>query len=137
MHFENNRFVGRTSFSRSILRDAIVAATERVSGVAKVRPDFRFMLRNLFRRGRSRGVVIRNVGYGVIVVDICVVIYSGYASSDIAYRVQEAALAIVSAQKLTEKSIRRIDVKICDVAKPLETKNVKKANKQEVAGVRA
>ena len=115
-HFDEDSgiCIGRTSFSPHLLCSAILAAASRVEGVAKLKPDFGFLLRHLFRGG-NRGVVVRPVGYNSVVIDICLVAQSGYTSAELSYRVQEAVLAVAQNKSLTDKRIKRVDVKIVGV----------------------
>jgi len=120
-HFEGEKFVGRTTFSPALLHGAVAVAASRVDGVVRLKSDFGFAFKNLFRRGYSRqGLVIRPVGYNIIVIEICVVVKYGQSANDISYRIQEAALDTARNKNLTDKVIRRVDVKICGVEMPKE-----------------
>jgi len=115
-HFEGERFAGRTSFSPALLHSAVAVATSKVDGVVRLKSDFGFAFRNLFRRGYSRqGLVIRPVGYNIIIIEICCVVKFGQTANDISYRIQEAALDTARNKNLTEKVIKRVDVRICGV----------------------
>lgn len=117
VHFENDQFAGRTDFSPALLADAAYAAANRVEGVAAIRPDLGFSLRNWLRRGAwRRGLVIRPYGYNTIVVEVCLVTRQGYSAADISYRVQESILNAFANQGLTDKKIKRVDVRIAGVA---------------------
>jgi len=118
-HFEGERFAGRTSFSPALLHSAIVVAASRVDGVARLKSDIVFRLRNAFRRGHTRqGLVIRATGYNVIAIEICMVVKFGQSANDISYRVQEAVLDVARNKNLTDKVIRRVDVRITGIDKP-------------------
>ena len=125
MHFENDRFAGRTHFSKTMFRDAVALAAERIDGVEHVCGDKWFRLshfpRLAFRRNGSRGgVAIRAVGYNTVVIYVCLRAHAGYSAADIAYRVQEAVLDVAINKKLSDKKIKRVDVTICGVSKKSE-----------------
>jgi len=113
VHFENDRFVGRTNFSPSLLRSAITAAVSRVDGVAAIRSDHGFRFRNMWGRMR-RGVAIKPVGYGTIAIEVCILARPGYTVADLSYRVQEAIHSIMH-KDITSKKVRRVDVRICGI----------------------
>ena len=121
-HFEGEIFAGRTTFSPALLHGAVEAAASRVDGVIRLKSDFGFALKNLFRRGYSKkGLVIRPVGYNIIVIEICVIVKFGQSANDISYRIQEATLDTARNKNLTDKVIRRVDVRICGVEMPKES----------------
>ena len=115
VHFENDQFAGRTDFSPALLADAARAAAKRVEGVEKLRADLHFRIKNWLRLGARRGIAVRPMGYQAIVIDVCLVAQQGYTAADISYRVQEAILNAIANQGLTDKKIKRVDVKICSV----------------------
>jgi len=118
-HFENGRHVGRTNFSQGLLISSIEAAVKRVDGVARLKSDSGFRFRNLFSPSAWRsGVAVRSVGYGVIVLEVCVQVHHGYAAADLSYRIQEAVLSVAQNKNITDKRIKRVNVRICDVIIP-------------------
>jgi len=131
LHFDNGRYVGRTTFSPAMLRTAIASAVTRVEGVASMRCDLGFRFRNMFRPAVRRcGVMIRSVGIGSVIVEVCIVAKQGYLANDLSYRIQEAILGIVANKDITDKKIKRVDVRITDVErtkKPPKPKRIKEA----------
>ncbi|MCL2846335.1 MAG: Asp23/Gls24 family envelope stress response protein [Firmicutes bacterium] len=116
-HYENGVYTGSMYFSKTLLCSAVAAAAGRVEGVVRLKSDFWFVLRNLLRRGMGRrGVVVRPVGYNTIVIEVCFVCEIGYSSADLSYRVQEAVLSVAQNKSLTDKRIKRVDVRICGAA---------------------
>ena len=115
VYFEREKFRGRTSFSPRLLRDAITVAAQNTTGVHKTQSNFAFFMAAPLRNN-CRGVRIRPVGYNSLIVEICIVAKAGYTASDISYRIQEAVLGIAQAQKLSDRRIKRVDVKIANVA---------------------
>ena len=113
---QSGKFAGRTCFSSGLFRDAVAVAIKRVEGVVALRSDIAFTLRALIRRGTRKGLRIRPIGYSIVIIEACIVVAHGYAAADIAYRVQEAALQVAQSQGLSDKKIKRVDVKISNVA---------------------
>jgi len=133
LHFDNGKYVGRTSFSPAMLRTAIAASVVRVDGVAQLKCDMGFRFRNMFRPAvRKCGVLIRSTGFGSVVVEVCIVAKQGYLANDLSYRVQEAILNVVQNKDITDKKIKRVDVRIVDIEKqPKKSKS--RAAKKEAA----
>ena len=117
LHFENETYIGRTHFSPALLRYAVQAAAQRVEGVDRLKTDLYFCLKHLFRN-TAGGVAIRKVSYNAIIIEICLVANLNYSSADLSYRVQEAVLNAAQNKNLTDKKIRRVDIRICDVVAP-------------------
>ena len=99
---------GKTNFAKRLLADAIREGCSRVEGVAEIRGDFAFNLRWLFSKRKSRGVVVRE-NANTIAIEICLMAQHGYTVPDVSYRVQESAIA--AASTLTDKKVRRVNVK--------------------------
>jgi len=127
VHIDNDRYAGRTNFRGTLLADAVIQGCSRVEGVETLRGDFLFRLRHLFRRRTRGGVRIRTTAHGGIVIDLCLIAQHGYLVPDISYRVQEAA--ITAAQTLTEKKVKRVNVRIIKFVD--STKKPKRKNEQK------
>jgi len=102
---------------------ALVAACKRVDGVARLKSDFSFRIRNLFRRIHG-GLAVKKVNYNTIIIEVCLVSVSGYTAADLSYRIQEAVLAVASNKNFTELRVKRVDVRICDVERPTYDREV-------------
>lgn len=114
-YFEKNRFIGETSFSNKLFRDAIYSAVKNIEGVVSLKSDFTLFMRGFVRGGGVRGLSIRSVSYKSIIIDIGVVIKHGYSASKISYQIGEAASNVARDKALNSKRIRRIDVRIVAV----------------------
>jgi len=120
-HYEKDKYIGSTHFSTGLLISSVEAAVKRVEGVVRLKADSGFRFRNLFSSSAWRkGVAIRNVGYGVIVLEVCVNILHGYSAADISYRIQEAILGVAQNKNITDKRIKRVNVRIGNVVTPRE-----------------
>lgn len=107
---DSGKFIGRTNFRPTLLGDAVAIAVSQVDGVDRLRSDWIFWLKHMFRRGSARGVVIRNVGSDSSVIELCVQAIYGHTAADLSYRIQEAALSTANA--MTDKKIKRVCVRI-------------------------
>ncbi|MCL2755829.1 MAG: Asp23/Gls24 family envelope stress response protein [Firmicutes bacterium] len=119
VHRDNNgKWIGSTNFSKSLLVSAIEAAVKRVDGVVRLKGGFWFFLRNFFGTlALRRGVAVRKVGYGIVVIEVCVVVSDGYTAADLSYRIQEAVLNVAQNKNITDKRIKRVNVRIRDVVR--------------------
>ena len=118
-HHENGKYLGETAFSKKLLISSIDAAVKRVEGVARLKSDSGFRFRNLFSPSAWRsGVAVRSVGYGVVVIEVCVQVHHGYTSADLSYRIQEAILGVSQNKNITDKRIKRVNVRIGNVVVP-------------------
>ena len=108
MHFENDRFVGRTNFHSGLLNSLVVLSIKDVEGVSRMSSD-NFRFRRLFNKSLRHGV---NVGFGYdgVVIDIGIWVVFGYAAADVSYRVQESVINTVSG--LVEDKIKNVNVRI-------------------------
>jgi len=116
IHYENDKFIGRTSFHPKLLASAIAVAVRRVDGVERLRGDMNFFLRYFFRRRRHLGLAIKPVGYKTIIVEISLVATYGSTAAELSYLVQEAALNVAQNKQITDEKIKRVDVRIIDIA---------------------
>jgi len=98
VHFENEKYAGRTNFSKDLLPSAIAIAVSNVEGVT-----------------RAKGLIVKKAGYQAVVLEVNLVATPGYSAADISYRVQEAVLGSAQYRVLLDKKIKRIDVKFCGV----------------------
>jgi len=129
VHIDNDRYAGRTNFRGSLIADAVIQGCSRVEGVAFLRGDLYFRFRHLFRSRARAGVRIRATPSGSLVIDLCLVAEHGYLVPDISYRVQESAIS--AAQALTDKKIKRVNVRIARFVTKSENEDEKDEQKTE------
>ncbi|MDR0384108.1 MAG: Asp23/Gls24 family envelope stress response protein [Christensenellaceae bacterium] len=97
LHFEKDKYIGKTRFGIKILREAVSLAIEEVAGIA---------------RGQKRAIKIIDdeVGFRV---NISVVIEKGKTVADISYKVQESVINAI--HQLVDKKVLAVNVTIAGV----------------------
>ena len=108
VHFENERFVGRTNFHSGLLNSLVVLSVKDVEGVAKMCSEA-FPFRRIFNRALRNGVSV-NFDLDGVVIDVWIWTYFGYSVADVTYRVQEAIINTVSG--LIEDKVKHVNVRI-------------------------
>ena len=108
VHFENERFVGRTNFHNGLLNSLVVLSIKDVDGVSRMCKDS-FRWRRIFNKYLRHGV---NVIYHLdgIVIDVNIWIEFGYSAADVSYRVQESIINVVTG--LIEDKVKNVNVRI-------------------------
>jgi uncharacterized alkaline shock family protein YloU len=106
-HYENNRYVGKTSFRDGLLTSLIVLSIKDVDGVA-------FLTERIQKHCfcRRHGVLV-NFDFDGINFDITIGVKFGYSAADVCYRVQEAVMDV--AAPLVEGKIKNVNIKIAGV----------------------
>ena len=103
VHLEGEKYVGRTKFSHSLLKDALMLSVEEVRGVARVggkAPG---------HKGNNNGVRIhQSKDNDDLIIDIDLCIEYGNAVADVAYRVQESVMN--TANQLTNKKVSKVNI---------------------------
>jgi len=113
IHFENERYVGRTNFHDGLLPSLIIQSVKDVKGVLRMsHRDYKF--KRIFNHSLAKGIKVKFEHDGIA---ITVSIYTkfGYAAADVSYRVQENIINMVSS--LIEDKIKYVNVKINGVGK--------------------
>ena len=108
VHFENERFVGRTNFHSGLLNSLVVLSVKDVEGVAKMCP-YAFQWRRVFNRSLRSGVSV-NFDFDGVVIDVWVWTIYGYSAADVSYRIQESVINTV--QGLVEDKVKHVNVRI-------------------------
>jgi len=108
VHFENEKFVGRTNIKSGLVNSVVALSVKEVPGVAGHK-----VYKGL--RGKSNGIKIL-YGKDGVEIDVCIVLEYGYAAADVIYRVQENI--VNAAGSMLDKKIRAVNVKVVDVAIP-------------------
>ncbi|MCL2229291.1 MAG: Asp23/Gls24 family envelope stress response protein [Firmicutes bacterium] len=114
VHFENERFIGRTRFHSGLLNNIVVLSVQNVDGVDRLSPDV-WKFRRIFRRSLFSGVDVTFELDGVV-IDVSICVKYGYSAADVSYRVQECVLAAVGEN--IDGKIKNVNVRISSVAKP-------------------
>ena len=101
VHVQGGKYLGQTKFAPSLLRESLALAVKEVSGVA--------YLGKYAGYNPSRAIIIhRSKDSNNWVIDVKIVVLSGYAVPDVAYRVQEAV--INAAAQFTDHKIDRVNI---------------------------
>ena len=108
VHFENERFVGRTNFHSGLLNTLVMLGIKDVEGVAKL-CRFGFRLKRLFSRGQKQGVNV-NFDLDGVVVDVHVWTVFGYGAADVCTRIQESVINTIAG--LIEDKVKQVNVVI-------------------------
>ena len=113
VHFENEKFVGRTNFKSGLINNVVALSAKEVAGVAGIAKNFRnFALKGYTNDG---GVRITYDKDGVV-IDVCIAVAYGYAAADVSYRVQENVINV--AGSMLDKKIKAVNIKIASVYAP-------------------
>jgi uncharacterized alkaline shock family protein YloU len=120
VHFENDRFVGRTNFHSGLLNSLVILSIKDVDGVARLcNEGNRF--RRIFNKGLRQGVSV-NFDFDGVVIDIWIWTEFGYSAADVCYRVQESVINVVSG--LIEDKVKNVNVRINGVSSGNKSKKV-------------
>jgi uncharacterized alkaline shock family protein YloU len=113
VHFENERYVGRTNFRGGLLNSLVLLAVKDVDGVHRMSHwDYKF--RRAFNKNLWYGVRTKHDHDGIN-IDVSIWIKFGYQAADVSYRVQENIINTIS--NLIERKIKQVNVRINGVAK--------------------
>jgi len=108
VHFENDRFVGRTNFHSGLLNSLVVLSIKDVEGVLRTCSDsFRFG--RFFNKSLHQGVRV-NFTYDGVVIDVGIRMVFGYSAAEVCYRVQEAVINTVSG--FIDDKVKNVNVRI-------------------------
>ena len=108
MHFENERFVGRTNFHSGLLNSLVVLGVKDVEGVVRMsRSAYKF--RRLFNPSLRQGVRV-DFGFDGVEIDVWIITEFGYSAADVSYRVQQSVINTV--QGLIEDKVKAVNVVI-------------------------
>lgn len=113
IHFENERFVGKTNFHNGLLPSLVLLSVKDVEGVLRMsHRDYKF--RGFFNKSLRQGVNVKFDRDGIIITVSIWTVY-GQPASDVAYHVQESIMNVVSG--LIEDKIKCVNVIINGVGK--------------------
>jgi len=113
VHFENDKFIGRTNFRSGLVNNVVALAVQEVAGVAGIAKSFSGFTVKPFLK--TDGVKITYEKDGAT-IDVCIAIQYGYAAADVSYRVQENV--INAASSMLDRKIKAVNVKIASVHVP-------------------
>ena len=113
VHFEKEKFIGRTNFKSGLVNSVVALCVNEVAGVAGIAKSFSGFTFKKFLK--TDGVKITYDKDGVI-IDVCIAIQYGFAAADVSYRVQENV--INAASSMLDKKIKAVNVKIAHVHVP-------------------
>jgi len=108
VHFENERFVGKTNFHSGLLNSLVVLSVKDVEGVARICHKA-FPFRRIFNRSLRNGVSV-NFDFDGIVIDVWVWTIFGYSAADVSYRIQESIINTIAG--LVEEKVKNVNVRI-------------------------
>jgi uncharacterized alkaline shock family protein YloU len=111
VHFENERFIGRTNFRSGLLNSLVVLSVQDIDGVAHM-SNHAWKFRRIFNRSLRNGVDVR-FDYDGVVIEVCIWTKFGFSAADVCYRVQESVINVVSG--LIEDKIKNVNVRILGV----------------------
>ena len=102
VHMENGEYLGQTRFANDLLSESLVLSIKEVRGVAGVGKNP--------RRNRTRKAIkiSRCNDSNHLIVDVNLIVSTGYAVPDVAYRVQEAVLN--TATQFTNDKIDKVNI---------------------------
>ena len=112
VHFENEKFVGRTNFKSGLVNSVVALSAKEVKGVAGIAKGSCGIIKSL---SKTDGVKITYDKDG-IVIDVCIILAYGYAAADVCYRVQENIINAAGA--MLDKKIKAVNVKIANINVP-------------------
>ena len=113
MHFENDKFIGRTNFRSGLVNNVVALSALEVAGVAGIAKSFNgFTIKPSVK---TDGVKIIYDKDGVI-INVCIALQYGYSAADVSYRVQESVLN--AAGSMLDRKIKTVNVKIAQVHVP-------------------
>ena len=113
VHFDNDKFIGRTNFKSGLVNSVVALSVKEVSGVAGIAKSFTGFTHKRFLK--TDGVKITYAKDGVV-IDVSIALEHGFSAADVCYRVQENV--INSAQSMLDKKIKAVNVKIANVCVP-------------------
>lgn len=103
VHIENGEYLGQTRFANDLLRQSLILSIKEVRGVAGVGK------RLSFDKSKDKGIKIsRCKDSNNLVVDVNLVVSTGFSVPDVAYRVQEAVLNTYS--QFTKEKIDQVNI---------------------------
>ena len=111
VHFENERFIGRTNFHSGLLNSLVVLAVKDIDGVARMCLEG-YKFRRIFQKSLRQGVRVDFEADGVL-VNVRIWTKFGYSAADVSYRVQESVINTISG--LIEGKVKNVNVKISGV----------------------
>jgi len=113
IHFENDKFIGRTNFKSGLVNNVVALSAMEVAGVAGLAKSFSgFTLKPFLK---TDGVKITYDKDGVI-IDVSILLQYGYSAADVSYRVQENVMN--AAGSMLDRKIKTVNVKIVNVYAP-------------------
>jgi len=113
VHFENEKFIGRTNFKSGLVNSVVALSVKEVAGVAGIAKCFSGFTFKRFLK--TDGVKITYEKDGCV-IDVCVALSYGYAAADVSYRVQENVMNAAGA--MLDKKIKAVNVKIANICVP-------------------
>jgi len=114
VHFENERFVGRTNFHSGLLTSLVVMGVKDIEGVDRMYTKAG-KLRRLFNRSLREGVKV-DINLDGVTIDIYIFMLYGYSAADVSYRVQESVINTIS-DHIADK-VKNVNVRIMGVTRP-------------------
>jgi uncharacterized alkaline shock family protein YloU len=119
VHFENDRYVGRTKFRHGLLNNMVVLGIKDVEGVASIGHEYFGQMAKVGREATRflsccyhQGVRV-NFDFDGVSIDVKIRVLYGYSAADISYRVQESIMTV--AGPLVDGKIKNVNVKISGV----------------------
>ena len=113
VHFENEKFIGRTNFKSGLVNSVVALSVKEVAGVAGIAKSFSGFTYKRFLK--TDGVKITYEKDGAT-IDVCIALSYGFAAADVSYRVQENV--INAAGSMLDRKIKAVNVKIANVSVP-------------------
>ena len=101
VHVENGEYLGQTRFAKDLLQESLLLSVREVRGVAMDSKRLLSAKNKVIRISRCKDS-------NHLIVDVNLTVLSGFAVSDVAYRVQEAILN--AATQFTNEKIDRVNI---------------------------
>ena len=103
VHIENGEYLGQTRFANDLLRESLALSIKEVRGVAGVGK----------KPGKDKNInkcikISRCKDSNHLIVDVNLIVSTGYAVPDVAYRVQEAVLN--TGTQFTNEKIDKVNI---------------------------
>ena len=102
VHIENGEYLGQTRFANDLLSESLALSVQDVRGVAWVGKYPRK------KKNKDNINISRCKDSNHLIVDVNIVVSTGYAVPDVAYRVQEAVLN--TATQFTKDKIDQVNI---------------------------
>lgn len=103
VHVENGEYLGQTRFANDLLRESLMLCVKEVRGVAGIGK------RTSSNKNKLKHIKIsRCKDSDHLIVDINLLVSTGFAVPDVAYRVQEAVLN--TATQFTNDKIDKVNI---------------------------